>query len=192
MFVVPEYQVNKYPFEFQYRNMSFKLHNVGMYQVTNARLALTIAHKLIKLDAQKTICAIENTSWNGRFEVIPYEDDEVIIDGAHNVPAIIALINTLKVKKEKDIAIVFSALKEKASKEMIELMIKAGYKIYLTSFNDDRIMDLSEYKHDHRVVVIEDYKQAIKVAYLKNNQIVVCGSLHFISTVRKYLLSKRG
>ena len=53
MYVVPEYQVSRYPFHFRYRDMAFTLENQGIYQVTNARLALTIASKLIHLDSTR-------------------------------------------------------------------------------------------------------------------------------------------
>ena len=103
MYVVPEYQVSRYPFHFRYRDMAFTLENQGIYQVTNARLALTIASKLIHLDSTLTTPAIENASWKGRYETLPYHERSVEIDGAHNVPGIKALIQTLRVKNEKDI-----------------------------------------------------------------------------------------
>ncbi|HCJ14277.1 MAG TPA: FolC protein, partial [Erysipelotrichaceae bacterium] len=61
MIVVPEYETTHYPFEFQYRDMDITLKDQGIYQVSNARLALTIASRLITLDHDKTIKAVENT-----------------------------------------------------------------------------------------------------------------------------------
>ena len=74
MHVVPEYQVSRYPFHFRYRDMAFTLENQGIYQVTNARLALTIASKLIHLDSEMTTSAIENASWKGRYETLVYKN----------------------------------------------------------------------------------------------------------------------
>lgn len=110
MYVVPEYQVSRYPFHFRYRDMAFTLKNQGIYQVTNARLALTIASKLIQLDSTLTTNAIENASWKGRYETLPYQNGTVEIDGAHNLPGIKALIQTLRVKKNKILALFFLVL----------------------------------------------------------------------------------
>lgn len=191
MYVVPEYQVISYPFKFYYRDMSFELENQGIYQVTNARLALTIASKLIVLNPEVTVKAIEGATWKGRYETIKYYDVNVDIDGAHNVPGIIALLQTLKVKEEKDVAIIFSSLKDKATNEMISIMLKAGHHVYLTSFADDRALDLSQYQSKDNLIVMHDFKEALKVAYLKKQHIVVTGSLHFISFVRKYLTQEK-
>ncbi|MDE6952602.1 MAG: FolC protein [Erysipelotrichales bacterium] len=187
MHVVPEYQVSRYPFHFRYRNMAFTLENQGIYQVTNARLALTIASKLICLDSTLTTDAIENASWKGRYETLVYKDKKVDIDGAHNVPGVEALIQTLKVKKEHNVAIIFSSLREKDTDEMLEMLLKEGYVVYLTTFNDDRAMDLSQYKSRDNLVVVERFEEALKAAYIKNYHIVITGSLHFISKARKYL-----
>ena len=70
---------------------------------------------------------------------------------------------------------------------MIELIDEAGYPMYLTSFNDERASDLNDYRSFSTVTVVPHFAEAIKVALLKHNQLVITGSLHFISSVRKYL-----
>lgn len=191
MYVVPEYQVSRYPFHFRYRNMAFTLENQGIYQVTNARLALTIASKLIALDPTVTTSAVEKASWKGRYETLPYKDITVSIDGAHNVPGIKALIQTLRVKNEKEMSIIFSCLKDKKFDEMIDLMLKEGYTVYLTSFNDERAIDLSTVTPRPRLVVVKSFVEALNTAYIKKSHIVITGSLHFISKARKYLIENR-
>lgn len=188
MVVVPEYQVYKYPFHFRYKDMAFTLNNQGIYQVTNSRLALTIASKLIKLHNDVTVKAIEEANWKGRYETIPYKDSHVSIDGAHNVPGIEALIQTLSVKDNKNISIVFSCLQDKNIDTMLELLLEQGYTVYLTSFKSDRAIDLKGYKSKDNLIITETFQEAIRAAYLKKSEIIVTGSLHFISTVRKYLV----
>ncbi len=188
MYVVPEYQVSRYPFHFRYRDMAFTLENQGIYQVTNARLALTIASKLITLDPLKTTPAIEHASWKGRYETLPYGDTTVEIDGAHNVPGIEALIQTLHVKNQNDVAIIFSCLKGKAFEDMLNLLLDEGYTVYLTTFNDERAIDISQIKSRPRLVVVNSFVEALNTAYIKKSHIVITGSLHFISQARKYLI----
>lgn len=188
MYVVPEYQVSRYPFHFRYRDMAFTLENQGIYQVTNARLALTIASKLIKFDPVVTQPAIEQASWKGRYETLSYHDVQVDIDGAHNMPGIQALLQTLRVKKEKDVAIIFSCLNDRDVDEMIDEMLKAGYPVYVTTFQDERAIDLSTIEPRPQLTIVKSYIEAMQTAYIKKQHIVVTGSLHFISKVRKYLI----
>lgn len=188
MYVVPEYQVSRYPFHFRYRDMAFTLKNQGIYQVTNARLALTIASKLIHLDADLTTEAVENAAWKGRYETLPYHDGTVEIDGAHNIPGIKALIQTLRVKKEKNISIIFSCLNDKDVSPMLDMMLKEGYTVYLTTFNDERAIDLSTVETRQGLIIVDSFTEALQAAYIKKNHIVITGSLHFISKVRKYLV----
>lgn len=189
MYVVPEYQVTKYPFRFDYRDMEFTLKNQGIYQVTNARLALTIASKLISLNPALTIPAIEDITWKGRYETLNYKDVKVEIDGAHNIPGIAALIKTLKVKEEDHVGIIFSCLNDKDINPMLDMMIDQGYTVYLTTFHDERAIDLSSISARDHLVIIDNFEEALKTAYIKKNHIVITGSLHFISRVRKYLIS---
>ena len=189
MIVVPEYETTHYPFEFQYRDMDITLKDQGIYQVSNARLALTIASRLITLDHDKTIKAVENTNWPGRFEKMQYLNKPVIIDGAHNMPGLQSLLKTLKCIEQQDIGIVFSALKDKQVEEMLGELAHTPYSIYVTSFNDERVDgSLKKMVQDTDMMVYTaSYKDALKTAALKHDLVVVTGSLHFISTVRKYL-----
>ena len=181
MVVVPEYQVSRYPFHFRYRDMAFTLKNQGIYQIANARLALSIAF------SETTEKAIESAVWYGRFEMMTVAGRQVILDGAHNTDGIKALLSTVQYVRTEDTVFIFSGLKDKDVDEMIELIDEAGYPIYLTSFNDERASDLVGYRSFSTVTVVPHFAEAIKVALLKHDQLVITGSLHFISSVRKYL-----
>lgn len=187
MVVVPEYQVSRYPFHFRYRDMVFTLEKQGIYQVANARLALTIANKLINLDEETTEKAVEEAVWYGRFEMMNVAGHKVILDGAHNTDGVKALLTTMQYMRTEDTVFIFSCLKDKDVGEMIELIDEAGYPIYLTSFNDERASDFEDYRSFSTVTVVPHFAEAIKVALLKHDQLVITGSLHFISSVRKYL-----
>lgn len=188
MYVVPEYQVSRYPFHFRYRNMAFTLKNQGIYQVTNARLALTIASKLITLESEATTHAIENAAWKGRYETLTYSDVTIEIDGAHNMPGIKALIQTLKVKQERDVSIIFSCLDDKNVEPMLDALLNEGYTVYLTSFSDERSINPSTIKSRERLIIVDNFVEGLKAAHIKKSHIVITGSLHFISRVRKYLI----
>ncbi|MBO6047058.1 MAG: FolC protein [Erysipelotrichaceae bacterium] len=186
MVVVPEYDVDEYPITFAYRNMFFKLKTNGIYQATNARLALTIAHKLITLNPTLTVPAVEDAIWQGRYEELSYNGKRVVIDGAHNIPAIESLIKSIKFDDGHP-AIVFSCLKEKSAESMVSLLQNAGLFVYLTTFDDERVIDLSKIATNDIQKVVPDYRAAIKEASSQYDYVIVTGSLHFISIVRRFL-----
>lgn len=189
MCVVPEYQVVHYPYEFTYRDMSFVLKNQGIYQVTNARLALTIASKLITLNPEVTIPAVQDACWKGRYETLSYNGHFVDIDGAHNIPGMQALIQTLDSRNEENVSIIFSSLQDKNVDQMLDMMLEKGYTVYITSFNDSRAIDLESIKPRKGLIKVDSFEEALKTSLIKKTHIVVTGSLHFISKVRKYLIN---
>ena len=83
--------------------------------------------------------------------------------------------------------IIFSCLKDKNFDEMIDMLINAGHRVYLTSFESERKLDLSLVTPRANLFVIERFEDAIERAYSEDWNIVVTGSLQFISTVRKYV-----
>ena len=72
---------------------------------------------------------------------------------------------------------------------MLGELAHTPYHIYVTSFSDERAdSSLKKMVHDTDMMVYtSSYKDAIKTAALKHDLVVVTGSLHFISIVRKYL-----
>ena len=118
--------------------------------------------------------ALNKASWPGRFEKI----DKVYLDGAHNVDGIKSLIKTLIDQNIDDVLIIFSALQDKDTKIMKDLLCR--YSIIEASFDDERL------KSD-----APDFKKVLKDNWNDHKNIVVTGSLHFISAVRKYLVAKK-
>lgn len=190
MIVVPEYENTGFPFWFVYRDMSFTLKDQGYYQVTNARLALTIASKLITLDKEATIKAVENAKWRGRFEPLDFYGHKVVIDGAHNLPAMEELIKTLSYYKDVRIGILFSSIKEDQAKDCLDLLQEAHYPITLTSFKDERSINMQALATPD-MKYVPDFEAALQSAVLQYECVVVTGSLHFISKVRSYITGEK-
>lgn len=163
-----------YPYVFNCLNQQYVLKNCGSYQVANASLAITIANDLIELKPDLVQQALNQASWPGRFEKI----DKVYLDGAHNVDGVKSLIKTLKDQSIDDVLVVFSALQDKDTKIMKELLYQ--YPIIEASFDDERLKSNAL-----------DFKKVLHDNWDNHKNIVVTGSLHFISAVRKYLLTKK-
>ncbi|WP_027088627.1 bifunctional folylpolyglutamate synthase/dihydrofolate synthase [Thomasclavelia saccharogumia] len=166
--------VTEYPYVFNCLDHIYKLENCGSYQINNATLAITVCNDLIELDNDLVQLALDDFSWPGRFERF----GNIYLDGAHNIDGILALIQTLKDQKLEDVVIVFCALGDKDVDEMLELL--KDYPLIQASFEDERL------KSDAL-----DFKDALAKAEKKYKNIVVTGSLHFISAVRKYLKNKK-
>lgn len=162
------------------------IHHKVKYQNENCSLALAAFEALgYTLSSTALQEILRNFKWSGRFEIIQ-EHPRMILDGAHNVEGIKALIGSL----ENDCVFVFSALKDKDYKTMISLLEEYSKDLILTTFEYERAASLEELSKDMSVEVITDFREAIEKAKEKKKDVVVLGSLYFISEVRKYLKGK--
>ena len=70
---------------------------------------------------------------------------------------------------------------------MVSKLEELGLPLIMTSFEDERIVDLSQLETDENVSYIDDFKVALESAQEKYEIVFVTGSLHFISQVRAFL-----
>jgi len=166
---------------YYYKNYKINLNMLGKHQVYNSVLALNSVYNLFGIEIEDMIKDINETSWPGRFEKIK---QNVYIDGAHNIDAIKALIETINDNfKNLKINIIFSALKDKDISPMIKLLQKENYNIKLTSFVDPRFASLKEYETIN-TPYIENINEIIK--NINEDEITVfTGSIHFIGYVKE-------
>lgn len=170
---------------FEFDNEKYCLTSYAKYQMHNASLSLKALQIIsedypFKIDKQKVKEAINKTIWPCRFEMVK-ENPRVILDGAHNIHGVEALcesIDSLKGNK----CVVFSALKRKEYNKMIEMLNKHCDKLILTSFNYPGVVDLNDYK-DSEYAIIENFIEAIDYAIGKYENVIICGSLYFMSDV---------
>ena len=163
---------NQYPYTFSCLGQSYHLSNCGSYQVNNAALAITLCNHLINLDHDKVQVALDAFSWPGRFEKI----GKIYLDGAHNVDGIKALVKTLHDQRIKNPLIIFSALGDKDIDKMKSLL--SDYPLIQATFLDERLQ-----LHG------TDFKEVIQDNLKQYDNLIITGSLHFISIVRKYILT---
>ena len=160
----------RYPYHFSCLGYDYQLSNCGSYQVANATLAINVCDYLIELDHSLVQRALDGFSWPGRFEKF----GKIYLDGAHNIDGIKALIKTLHDQQIKKALVIFSALGDKDIEQMEALL--SEYPLIQATFADERLQ-------------LEgiDFKEAIKNNIDLYDHLIITGSLHFISTVRKYL-----
>ena len=170
---------------FIYRDHIYDLYSYAKYQKHNASVALEAIYyldeiEMIKMDEDKIYEAFKKTIWQGRFEIIK-EEPLVIIDGAHNIEGIKALISSIA---DIDLpkGILFSAIKGKEYDKMLRLLKDNADEVVLTTFDSPKgLMDIEKESTELDIKVIKDMKEAYDYLYGRYSCIVVCGSLYFLS-----------
>ena len=169
--------------KFEFRDEVYEIGSYASYQLHNASLALYAFEILsemeeftIDLNSAKT--ALKTSLWHCRFEIV-HENPRIILDGAHNIHGIEALCQSFdRLKGSK--CVVFSALKRKEYQKMIKMIEKHCDRLIITTFAYNDVIDLEQFK-DHAVE--PDYKKAIDEAIKSYDNILICGSLYFMSDV---------
>ena len=192
--LVSDIKMNEEGTTFVYDNESYQTSLKGLYQAYNASLAIAVMKYLDpKYPDELLKLALQKTTWPGRFE---YIKENILIDGAHNIDGIKALCESLRVSyPNRKIKIIFTALKDKAFKEMLEILDLIASKYYFTTIMDKRAGNAIEFTEYTKkpYEVISNYQEAIHkaVSKLKDEELlVITGSLHFISEARRNLLER--
>ena len=161
----------QYPYHLHFHQKKYVLH-LPTYQVSNLTLALNVVDYLCDLNDEDIQAVIDDFKWPCRFEQFGH----LYLDGAHNISGIEALIQTIKERKLEDVGIVFSALMDKDCQKMLDMLKE--FDVVIADFDDER----SQGGHI-------SYQEAISIMKEKHKNVVVTGSLHFVSTVRQYVIS---
>lgn len=174
---------------FEYKNQSYHLRSNASYQCKNAALAIEVINKLneekiVSIEDEIIKNGLDYTEWAGRFEVMR-KDPLVIIDGAHNVHGMNALVDSLK--GYENIKIIFSCLADKNGKEMLSKLMTITSDITVCDFDFYRADSSERLASGFDVKVEKDYQKAIMDALNHDGTLVISGSLYFVSVVRKYL-----
>ncbi|MBS2969900.1 bifunctional folylpolyglutamate synthase/dihydrofolate synthase [Metabacillus sp. KIGAM252] len=174
----------------------------GVHQTVNASLALTALSLLkekghIQLSDEQVRQGLYAAKWSGRYEVISREP-LIVIDGAHNLEGVQSLTKTLRShERGKTIHMLFTALEDKEYGKMLNELEKAADYLYFTEFDFPRAASSASLYNACRIEnkrIAEDWKLFLK-EFPKNlnrdEMLIICGSLYFISQVRQYLLADK-
>jgi len=181
-----------------YEKVQLTMH--GEHQFKNAVLALSVVDDLhnkghLKVDESAILEGFTATRWQGRFEHIQH-DPPVVLDGAHNLEGMAALIQTLiNVYPNRKKKFIFSALQTKDAKEMMAMMGEVATHVMFTKGSHPQ-GQAGKVLHDGYKGASsfdENHQQAIEgcmSTLAKGDVLVICGSLYFISDARAHLLEK--
>mgnify|MGYP002478314599 CR=1 FL=1 len=174
------------PVSFIFEDVTYTLSLIGEYQFLNALLAIKASFYLFR-DLEPSIIqkALLKAKWAGRLEKMA---PNIYIDGAHNTHAILALKETvLHTFKDHHIYVLYSALGDKDSKSMLDIIRSFSHKIMMTRFPDVRFLDLKPYLEVNDLY-FEDVKDAL--SYFKKIEdpkklLLITGSLHFVGYIKQ-------
>ena len=147
-------------FEFTYVN----------YKKKAAVLAILAAKELLKKPDIDTEI-IKSTVWHGRMEEI---EKDIIIDGAHNEPAIVEFVNnvlTVSKKRNKKIKLLISIVKDKEAERMLDIITSSldVKKYYLSSLHSYRSNDIKKLCNSLNIL-LEKNKRLSDIACYNNTR----------------------
>ncbi|AVN60081.1 dihydrofolate synthase [Mesoplasma entomophilum] len=133
------------------------------------------------LNIQDFSC-LKLNSLTGRFTELEYKNKKIIIDGAHNVDGIRALISSVKNKNEW--VVLYGAIDGKEHNKILNLLDENFSNVNITTFDFHKAWDINQINHANKV---QDWKKFIE---LTDKNLIICGSLYFIPLAYKYLTEK--
>jgi dihydrofolate synthase/folylpolyglutamate synthase len=180
------------------------LNLMGNYQLENAAVAIKTAlitvDKLGKtLDQSQINAALSNVAWPARFERVA-QHPTVVLDGAHNLPGVTALVDTLETRfADRKIYVLFSALTDKNYLDMVEMLAKQpNVKLSIVGFQapasriDINPHEVASALIDYDVNAHDSWEagfQSVSTRAKDDDLILFTGSLYFVSEVRAFFMS---
>ena len=184
---------------FEYKNKIYKTRLAGRHQVYNALTVIETINNLFGENNYEAVYnGIEKTFFPARFEILS-KDPPVIFDGAHNMPGVIALRETIKnILPDKKIILIAGMLKDKNPGEILKEICAEdfAYKFIAVPVDSPRA-ETPENLRDHAAKYCGnteydyDLQEAIKNALGlvkakgKDYAVVCFGSLYLAGEVKK-------
>ena len=125
----------------------------GRHQLRNIALVIATAEQLgqfgFKVTPKQIEQGIRQTTWPGRFQVLPpsaaTHQHEMVLDVAHNPAGAWALRSALsETFPGRELTMVFAAMRDKAVQEMAEVLFPIAEQVVLTQVNNPRAATTAE------------------------------------------------
>lgn len=166
----------------------------GLHQRDNAIVAAASCwcarDKLPALTEQNVRDAASNVHWPGRLELIQNGPAAVLLDGAHNldgVQALVQYLNQIDAAPEQT-ALVFGAFANKSYEPMLRCLAPSSvHKCYVAP-KGRAAAPLDALQRISPGHPCDSAAQALELAYDHSKLVVVCGSLLLVAEARAHLL----
>jgi dihydrofolate synthase/folylpolyglutamate synthase len=183
----------KGPQSMSYSGLSSRLNDIfvnlkGDHQLANAAIVLCAAELLSSLglgiDQREFYTGLSQVTWPGRLEIVR-EKPVVILDGAHNVDGIRALVGFLTSQfPGRRRLLIFGVMKDKEYEKMLgELLPHVDETILTIPKNDRALPPEFMQKLAPKAIVADDVTWALKKAKSMSTDedvIVITGSLYLV------------
>lgn len=181
---------------------------LGDYQVANAAVALAAYldwHQQTQVPVQNRDVkqALANVQWPGRFERLN-TDPLIMIDGAHNEPAMTELAKTIHERfNQQTVFIIFAVLADKQHAQMIKTLAQLpNVRLLLTQFTGPNAKRQAtapqqletELPRGRQAEQFGSWQEALLQAtneMSSEDVLLLTGSLYFISEVRAYFKAEK-
>ena len=171
----------------------------GRHQGDNAAVAIAAAEVLSRIwrpiEKAKILTAIRETQWEGRLETVRRRP-LVVLDGAHNVEGVTALVSHIKDVIRRPVVLVFAAMKDKDLRSMTRILFPAASTVVLTrvpykrsASPEDLLAAAPPFKG--RVLLEPDTRRAVDLALAESQgraPVIIAGSLFLIGEVKRLRL----
>ena len=181
-------------FDYRFGDYEFKrleANLLGTHQAINLSLALTAfilysERRGFSISENAIRSALARVNWKGRMQILSFQP-VIIVDGAHNVQGVQALLNTLRhLYPRRKLNFLISILADKNYPEMIRLFCSKARKIYIARNQSERAATAEEQAAVVRqcgvsFVAAASVAEAYQLARseLKSSDVLVCGGSLF-------------
>jgi len=184
-----EYELNQNAVKIKYQ-----LPLLGKIQLMNSAIAIATLQTLQNQGWQISQTAIENgiakTQWPGRLQQTTWKNRNILIDGAHNPAAAIALreyVDRLN-NHPSPINWVIGILATKDCDDILKALLKKGDRLYLVPVPDPKSSSPAELAALAQIICPEltlcqafpDLTTALDAAVAGDNLTILCGSLYLV------------
>jgi len=171
-----------------YSGLRVKL--LGEHQVENAALVVLAAEQ-IGADERSIRSGILKTKLPGRLEILQ-KKPLVVMDCAHNPPAMRALKNSLKLFKYKKLVLVIGVMKDKEIDKIVKEIVPAADFVVINKPSLERAaqpeaIEREVGRYGKPIKIIEDVKSSVKYAKSiagKDDLVLITGSMYMLSEAR--------
>jgi len=174
---------------------------VGDFQRLNAGVALKAAEVLSErfgfaFNRELSLQGLRSRNWKGRMELFRRGERLFILDGAHNPISVKALVRSLQKDfgTKKDAWLVFGAMNDKNSREMLRIFRRFFSKVILTGVSGSRAKSIPALLREANalfscVLTAASVAEALRI--LKkirgHERAVVSGSFYLVGEARRIL-----
>ncbi|VXD14172.1 Folylpolyglutamate synthetase [Planktothrix serta PCC 8927] len=177
----------------KYQGLEYPLPLLGEIQLINSAIAIATLQILRQQDwkiSQEAIArGMEKAQWPGRLQWITWQNQRLLIDGAHNPAAAVALRQYVDSLSENRVSWVMGMLSTKDHTNILKAVLRPGDRLYLVPIPDHPYADPEQLATlaktlcpnlNHCQVYLSLIPALEAVTGEKNTLPVLCGSLYLL------------